>query len=244
MDSVHVPHTWVRLVSAMDEGLASHQAGPICPVGCPGHAAADPLRRGYLTPRLATRHLPCAPGACHVPQAGPGSGCPSGHEPWSRCFPGDSRLRLRPEGPAEAETEALQQADPSGRLPHSGEGTRRGRAVGVSHPPHLSIHSEIPKLLSAVMLGADPSRGEMQTVGPRQLVGPGARAARLPPYRVLQRVTSFGEGRGTGMRPDQLPDRGLSMGLSPPSHRSRPWRLVPQPPSPAPPHPCSALEQI
>ncbi|XP_046926454.1 potassium voltage-gated channel subfamily KQT member 1 isoform X3 [Lynx rufus] len=51
---------------------------------------------------------------------------------------GDSRLRLRPEGPAEAEAETLQQADPGRSLPHSdGVEVLCGREPRVLHLEHL-----------------------------------------------------------------------------------------------------------
>ena len=56
---------------------------------------------------------------------------PKPETPFILLFPGNPGLRLRPEGPAEAASEALQPADPRGRLSHPEpvEVLRRGQEL-------------------------------------------------------------------------------------------------------------------
>ena len=88
-------------------------------------------------------------------------------------LPGDSRLRLCPEGPAEAEAEALQQADPGGSLAHPGDGPPPPRApqpqqrhLVVRMP--LSPGEHAPCLLGDLGVALGPQHGWTLSHGPSE----------------------------------------------------------------------------
>lgn len=140
--------SWSRPSHWQSQGRSHRPSGAGLPSAQAGDSAPTPPPRTCpVPPRVPMSHGPSQAAAARVDMS-----------PGLCSFPGDPRLRLCPKGPAEAETEALQQADPGRSLAHSGDGAHRCHVQPrVCGEAPAGVRSEIAKLLSAVMLRADPS---------------------------------------------------------------------------------------
>ena len=136
------------------------RGGPLRPLACSPHAGSLEALTWSVGPAARSRAQGAQFACLPLPRL-QGVSLPS-------VLPGDPRLRLCPEGAAEAEAEAFQQADPGGSLAHPGDGLpapqpwQRRLVVRVA----LSPGEHAPGLLGEPSVALGPQHGRTLSHGP------------------------------------------------------------------------------